>query len=192
MGTPSATQTVTITNIGDQPATDLQGYIVSYSVDYTVVNSCPASLPAGQSCQAGVTFSPSQVGLRSGTIYAAYSPYYGYSKVSVTGTGVPVSGGAGSGTIALSATALNFGTQLQGTTSSSQIVYVYNTGTVPVTIASAVAATSGQTGSSDFQLTNGSYCYSGGYVPAQRGSRGGTATSTSPSRLPPRAARRER
>ncbi len=173
VGTPSATRTVTITNIGDQPATDLQGYIgPGYTIDYIVVNSCPASLPAGQSCQAGVTFSPSQVGLRSGTIYAGYSPNVGYSTVSVTGTGVPVSGGAGSGTIALSATALNFGTQLQGTTSSSQLVYVYNTGTVPVTITSAVAATNGQTGSSDFQLTNGSYCYAGGYVPAQVGPGG--------------------
>ena len=108
---------------------------------------------AGQSCQAGVSFTPTQVGLRTGYLYV-YNPYVGSQTVSLSGTGVATSGSTGSGTVVLSASALNFGTVLQGTTSSTQYLYVYNTGNVPVTITSATAATTGQTGGSDFQVTS--------------------------------------
>ena len=154
VATASSPQTVTITNVGDQPATISSSYIYSSAADYTEVNDCPASLPAGQSCQASVTFTPTQAGLRTGYLYV-YSPESGYQDVSLSGTGV-VGSGTSEGVLTPSSNSLNFGSLLVGTTSTSQPFYVYNTGDVPVTVSSATASTAGQTGSSDFQISSGS------------------------------------
>ena len=163
VATSSAAQTLTITNIGDQPDPYLQGYVYSLSADYTAVTNCPSSLGAGQSCQVSVSFTPTQVGSRVGTVFAGYDPSLGYLTVSASGTGVP---STGDGTIAISGGALNFGTQLQGAVSGSQTIYLFNTGTAPVTITSAEATTTGQSGSSDFQVTS-EYCYGVGSLPAE-------------------------
>ena len=166
VGTASATQTVTITNVGDQAAAFSSGYIYSNSSDFTVVNNCPASLNPGQSCQAAVSFAPTQVGLRTGALYVYGNTYgYSYSTIGLSGTGTTGTGAAGTGTLTLSATSLNFGTQVQGTTSTTQNIYLYNTGSLPITVNSATVSTAGQSASSDFQINQG-YCYGSGYLPA--------------------------
>ncbi|MGA7318061.1 MAG: choice-of-anchor D domain-containing protein, partial [Silvibacterium sp.] len=161
VGTASATQTVTVKNIGDQVATISSGSFYGNSADYTVVSNCPAQLSAGQSCQVGVSFAPAQVGLRNSQLYD-YNYPYGNQAVSLSGTGVAGTGAAGTGTLTLSATSLNFGTQAQGSTSATQYINLYNTGSLPVTVNSATVTTTGQSGSGDFQITQ-SYCYNSGY-----------------------------
>jgi len=99
-----------------------------------------------------VTFSPTQPGLLTDTLYITSSggPT---ASVSLTGSGT-VTGATSS--VTLSATSLQFGPQVVSTTSSSQLLYVTNSGTVPIVVQSYSA-------SGDFQVSN----YSCGTLPFQ-------------------------
>ncbi|HUE04412.1 MAG TPA: choice-of-anchor D domain-containing protein [Bryobacteraceae bacterium] len=125
VGTLSAAQAVTITNMGDQTTTLS---LSTSPADFTELNNCPSQLAPGSSCTANVSFIPTTPGLRTG--YLNISPY-GTGSVSLSGTGT-VNGNATG--LALSATSLNFGVQTVGTTSTGQYVYITNTSTAPVTI----------------------------------------------------------
>ncbi|HTX77239.1 MAG TPA: choice-of-anchor D domain-containing protein, partial [Terracidiphilus sp.] len=153
-GTTSPAQTVTFTNVGDAPAA--MGLSLNTSTGFTEQNNCPAQLQPSQSCQASVKFVPLSTG-QAATTLSQYSGFAGsYANVSLSGQGV-VSGTGGSGTLALSSTGLNFGTQVDGTTSAVQSFNIVNTGTVPVAISSiATTLTSAQGGTTDFQI---SYVY---------------------------------
>jgi len=61
----STQQTVTFTNLYTNP---LDMSSLAISGDYTQTNNCPNPLPANASCTITVTFSPSAIGARTGTI----------------------------------------------------------------------------------------------------------------------------
>jgi hypothetical protein len=71
--TRSSPETVTVTSTGDQP---LSVTSVSVTGDFSQTNSCSAPLPPGATCTVNVTFAPTALGARTGTL-------------SVTGSGLP-------------------------------------------------------------------------------------------------------
>jgi hypothetical protein len=162
VNTTSAPQTVTLTNIGDEPVANLDlvyfnNYYSTSLNGFSGVTNCPASLPPGDSCQVQVTFAPneSEVGPQTATLDNYYYYYYGLaSTVSITGTGVlPTTSGATQG-IALSATTLNFGTEAVGASSGYQFVYLTNTGSETLNLLTpTIALTSSQGSASDFQVS---------------------------------------
>jgi hypothetical protein len=76
IGTTSAPQTLTLTNIGNAPLT-ISG--VAVSGDFAETNTCGASVAAGANCEISVTFTPTATGTRTGTLTitddAAGSPH---------------------------------------------------------------------------------------------------------------------
>jgi hypothetical protein len=84
---------------------------------------CPLSYPPFSGCEWEVDFTPSQTGLRTGTVTIVANDSPSPHIVNLQGTGV--SNGQGT----LSASSLNFGTQPVGTQSQPQQVTLSNTGT---------------------------------------------------------------
>ncbi|HEV2207408.1 MAG TPA: choice-of-anchor D domain-containing protein [Verrucomicrobiae bacterium] len=171
MGTSSAAQTVTLTNSGNATL-----YITSISVsgDFAEANTCGASVTAGASCAINVTFTPTAIGSRAGTLTINDNASGSPQAVALAGSGTgPVVG--------LSPSSLSFSSaQVVGITSAAQTVTLSNTGNALLSITSV--ATSG-----DFAETNtcassvvaGANCtISVTFMPMAAGSRTGTLTIT--------------
>lgn len=158
LGSVSAPQTITITNIGKTavamnptpptPASINSAY--GSGADFQVLDNCPASLAAAASCNVSVTFSPLATGFREASVQVTGSGN-GNPSITVYGTGIV----GGDGTLTFSATTLNFNTELIKTTSAQQSVTVTNASSLPITIYSTAIATKSQTTGSDFALTSG-------------------------------------
>jgi hypothetical protein len=86
VGIRSAVQTVTLTNSGNLPLTIVRIYLSS--TDYSQTHDCPASLPAGASCNLSVTFLPTGSGTRASVVRidddAPGSPH----RLSLSGAGI--------------------------------------------------------------------------------------------------------
>ena len=65
IGTPSASQTVTVTNVSSHSAAFTA---IASSGDFAQTNTCPTTLPAGQNCSITITFTPTAAGSRSGIV----------------------------------------------------------------------------------------------------------------------------
>jgi hypothetical protein len=65
VGKQSASQTVTLTNTGER---DLIIKSIPVSGDFHLTNNCPTRLAAGASCKLGITFTPTELGVRTGTL----------------------------------------------------------------------------------------------------------------------------
>jgi dienelactone hydrolase len=142
-----STKKVTLTNVGTTPVTISSiGVSGTNATDFTQSNNCGSSLGAGAHCTISVTFTPSQLGLRTAAITVTDSAPGSPQSVALSGIGV-ISGPDAT----LSATALTFATQLVGTTSQAQSVTLSDYGTVALNITSI-----GFTGSNpgDFVQTN--------------------------------------
>ena len=136
----AATQTITLTNLSDI-TTALTPY--TSTKDFSALNNCPPPPPPPPdqlapkaTCNVNVTFSPTQTGLRTDslTIYSSVGPN---AYVTLSGTGT-VSGGTTA--ISLSATSLDFGTQVVASSTNAQRVYFFNNGSAPVTVQSLAAS----------------------------------------------------
>jgi parallel beta-helix repeat protein len=91
IGTPSRGQQVTLANSGN---TCFQFLSLGTSGDFSQTNSCsPAGIPGGTSCVFNVTFTPTALGPRSGTLAVTGSDSITTKtpNVSLTGTGVDFS-----------------------------------------------------------------------------------------------------
>jgi hypothetical protein len=151
VGTTSAPQTVTFTNVGDEPFGYMNYEVVSPG--YTLVGNCPTSLPPGNSCQMQVTFAPgvNQVGLAAGVLQ---NDYNAIQQVALSGIGVLPTGSGGSQILSFSGSTLNFGTETVGAASPAQSIYMTNVGTQPVNIlVPTLTLTSSQGSTSDFQVS---------------------------------------
>lgn len=155
LGKSSAAVTVMIENHGDRP---LPIAAVSPNLpDYVVENHCPAKIAPGDKCALSVSFHPTQIGLRSGSIFVqipgstfidGYTYLDGY-YIPVTGTGLKAANGTGD--LQVSQSTYNFGELVVGETSTA-VISLLNSGPAPVTIngISMVAGKSSAPG--DFQL----------------------------------------
>ena len=137
--TSSATQSVTLTNNGDQA---LQLIAAQINGDFTVVNACGNSLNGHSSCALQVASVPRTVGAETGTL--TVSDQYRSQTVSLSGTGVAPPG------VSISPLGpLNFAATAIGLASTTQTVTLTNNGGLPLAIQS-IAATG------DFAIAAGS------------------------------------
>jgi len=141
VGTTSAANAVTVTNNGTASLTFSS---IAATGDFAVAasgTSCSASMSvaAGSACVINVTFTPTAMGSRSGSLTLADNASSSPQTVSLSGTGTP--------TVSLSSSSLTFPAQVSGTTSTAQSVTLTNAGNSPLTI-------SGITASGDFSQTN--------------------------------------
>ena len=172
VGTTSAAQTVTLTNIGK---TVLEFSNAATTGDFGQTNSCPASLPAGASCVISVTFSPTAIGNRYGSVVLTDNAADSPQIVPLAGSGVP------SAAVAFSPTSLNFPNQIVNTTSAPLLVTLTNTGAAAMSITSIASATSefSELNTCGSGLAPGASCtISVTFTPAISGPRAGTITVT--------------
>jgi hypothetical protein len=176
IGTTSAPQTATLTNVG---AAGLVVTDVVASGDFAESDTCVSSspIPANGTCSVSVTFTPTAPGTRSGALTITDNATIRPQTVILTGTGV--------GAVAsLSPTTLSFGNQVDSTTSAAQTVTLLNTGNTTlnvtgVTIAGTNSSDFAQTNNCGSRLTAGASCtLSVTFTPTLAGSETATLTIT--------------
>jgi probable HAF family extracellular repeat protein len=101
LGTSSPAKTVTLTNVGTITFT-ISGIAITGTDagDFAQTHTCGSSLAAGASCTVSVTFKPTQIGNRTGTLSVTDNAPGSPQTVSLSGTGTDVE---------LSPTHLSFG-----------------------------------------------------------------------------------
>jgi hypothetical protein len=89
VGTTSMTQSISITNTGDQPLINQISLTGNNPQDYILTNPCPSTIAVGGFCNLTVAFSPTATGLRNANvnIIANTSNYFSPIPISITGTG---------------------------------------------------------------------------------------------------------
>lgn len=122
VGMSSATQVVTITNLGSATLTDFAGGGVT--APFQASQNCAGGVAPGASCRYFFSFTPSAVGTFTTTSDSATNA--GRFSVRLRGTGV----GAG---LQVNPLSLDFGSVYSGTTSATQIVTIRNTGLTTLT-----------------------------------------------------------
>ena len=160
VGSPSAPQTVTVTNTGTANLTISSALIGgTNSGDFaTSADTCTGApltpTPGSTStCTINVTFTPTATGSRSASLNFTDNAANSQQSVSLTGTGAaPVAG--------VSPPSLTFGNQNLGTTSASQPVTLSNTtGTAALTIASiGISANFGESDNCGGSVLAGGSC----------------------------------
>jgi hypothetical protein len=124
VGTRSASQTVTVVNVG---TTTLTISNIQWSPNFSDSNNCGGSLAPGRSCRINVAFVPTTTGVLTGTLTITDSDVTSPQIVTLTGTGVQAAA-------SLSPTSYNFGTVARRTTSAPFTFTLSNAGTAPLTI----------------------------------------------------------
>jgi FtsP/CotA-like multicopper oxidase with cupredoxin domain len=124
VGTISATQQVTLANVGN---TTLTISNIAWSANFSDSNNCGGSLAPGRSCRINVRFAPTTTGVLTGTLTITDSDVTSPQIVTLTGTGVQAA-------VSLSPTSHNFGTQARRTTSAPFTFILSNSGTASLTI----------------------------------------------------------
>jgi hypothetical protein len=171
VGTSSTSQPVTLTNSGTSAVT---GISISASGDFSETDNCGTTLAANSSCTINVTFTPTAVGTRTGTLTVTDSA--GTQTASLSGTGVA--------NVSLSPSTVPFGNQGVGTTSSPQVATLTNGQNVAVTsvavsITGANAGDFAQTNNCGTTLAANSSCtINVTFTPAGYGARSATLTVT--------------
>jgi hypothetical protein len=173
VGVTSTPQMVFISNTG---SIDVDINTISLvGADFQQTNTCPAKLAPIQGCTFNITFTPSSLGTRNGSLTIMHTAPGSPAIISLFGTGLaPVA--------SLSTTALTFTTQRVGTASPSQIVTLSNTGNAALTISSiAIVGTSAfvQSQNCPSMLGAGSSCaITVRFRPLQTGTFSGTLVVT--------------
>ena len=124
VGQMSAAQTVTVTNATGPGALTLQGLAFAVSGDFSVAqNTCGMQIAIGAACSFQVSFTPTGVGTRIGSV-AITSTTAGSTRVitGLTGTGLAAA------QLVVTPKALQFGTVEVGTNSTAQALTVANPG----------------------------------------------------------------
>jgi hypothetical protein len=134
-GTPSGTQTETLTNISNAPLTIGVAVTGTNTGDFGESDTCVPTLAAGASCTILVTFTPAQLGPRTATITVTDDSADSPESFSLDGIGVTSGPNA-----TFSPATLTFATQLIGTTSSTQSVTLNNYGTAALNVSSIGAS----------------------------------------------------
>ena len=139
VGTTSPAQTVTLTNTGSAA---LSITSIATTGDFAQTNNCGSSVAMGASCTISVTFTPTTINARTGTVSVTDNAPASPQTVSLTGTGTYVSWTPAS---------LNFGTVSVGTTSAPQNITFTNNASATLMIKS-VAVTGAD--NKDFSQTD--------------------------------------
>jgi len=128
VGTSSATQTVTVTNLGSEPLS-ISG--ISASAGFAETDNCSTPLSPSGNCSISVTFTPTAVGEQNGTLTITDNDNGvngSQQTVALSGTGLTPAAAT------LSATSESFGNQVINTTSTARSVTLTSTGTTSLSI----------------------------------------------------------
>jgi uncharacterized repeat protein (TIGR01451 family) len=151
VGTTSADQDVTLTNVGIVPLTITNAAVGGPNPgDFTLAYGvCPSAAPPlaviapGGSCTLNISFAPTNAGTRTATLTVTSDAINGPLNGTVTGNGT-------SPTTGFSPSSLTFPSQAIGTSSAPQTLTVSNSGTATLTI-TAIAISGAN--ASDFSFT---------------------------------------
>jgi hypothetical protein len=171
VGTVSAAQTVTIIDMGSAALTVSNATVTG---DFSIQNGCTSVAAAGGTCAIQVTFTPTMLGTRPGTLTITDSSAGSPRTVQLTGEGAQASA-------ALSPANLSFPDQQPSSTSSAQTVTLSNSGALALQISSVqVSGPFGETNNCGATLTatNGSCTISVTFTPTATGTATGTLTIT--------------
>jgi MBG domain (YGX type)/Cep192 domain 4 len=144
--TVSAGKTVTLVNNQDAPLTGIA--FASSNSDYSITSSCLASLAPRSSCDASITFGPTQPPgtIENATLFISHSAGTSPDTVSLTGT-------SASAPVVVSPNPLDFGSATVGSTTTGRIVTIANAATGPLTFANPLATIAGTFGA-DYAQTS--------------------------------------
>jgi N-acetylneuraminic acid mutarotase len=127
VGVTSPSQTVTVANASDRTVTFTS---IAASGDYAETNTCPTTLTPGQNCAITVSFTPTVAGTRNGAVTLVDDSLGSPSQtIALTGIGEV-------NAISFSPSSLNFGNQLEATSSHPMSVTLVNDGATTVNISS--------------------------------------------------------
>jgi hypothetical protein len=136
LGTTSTAEDVAVFNSGSDPIT---GLTATATGDFAVVGVSCTTIAPSSSCRVSITFTPSAMGVRSGTLTVTENAAGSPQLIPLAGTGVaPI--------LTINPTSLSFGSQAVGTTSAAKTVTLTNTGTDTLNI--TAMSTSGDFSSS--------------------------------------------
>jgi hypothetical protein len=174
IGSTSPAQTVTLSNTGS--ATLLVSSIGA-SGDFGTTNTCGASVAAGANCSIAVTFTPTAVGNRYGTLTVTDNnngTLGSTQTVALEGTG------QGGPLVTLSTSTLTFASEPLQTSSASQAITLTNSGTASLSITSIVPSGDFSASSNCGQsLGTGAACtINVTFTPTAVGTRTGSLTIT--------------
>ena len=170
VGTTSAAQTVTLTNVGS--AVTALG--IAASGDFAQTSNCTTPMAAGTSCTISVTFTPTAAGSRNGTLTIADNA--GNPRpLRMYGVGI-----AAAPLVGLLPPTLTFAPRPVGTTSAPQAVTLVNPGQAALTISGIVASGDfAQTSNCGGSVAAGASCVlSVIFAPTAAGTRTGTVAIT--------------
>ena len=126
IGSPSAPQTITVTNFG---GSNINWLTLSATGPFSETNNCPAVLLPAASCAVSVTFTPPAPGAASGTIGVSDDSY------NLGPLQTLVLNGAGTALAAtITPASISFSSQVIGTSSKASNVTVQSSGTGPVQV----------------------------------------------------------
>jgi hypothetical protein len=176
-GTPSGVLAETVTNTGAL-AVVISGVALAgtNAADFSQHSTCGSSLAAGANCTINVTFTPSQLGPRSGSIRITDNTAGSPHSFSLGGVGLT----SGPNTT-WSATSLTFAAQPVGATSPAQSITLSNYGTAALSIAGiAATANFGESDTCGSSLASGASCSTINvtFMPSLSGSLNGTLSAT--------------
>jgi hypothetical protein len=137
VGSTSAPQSIAFTNTGNGQLTVTS---IQATGDFAQTNNCAILAASTGTCTVVVTYTPTPVGSRTGTIVVTDSAPNSPQTLILSGT-------AGAPANTLSATALTFAEQAVGTSSAAQAVTLTNTGNANMVVSGVSAA-------GDFSQTN--------------------------------------
>ncbi|HLW52249.1 MAG TPA: choice-of-anchor D domain-containing protein [Candidatus Angelobacter sp.] len=170
VSTPSAGQTLTLSNTGSATLT-VSGFSIDNTFEFSQTNNCGSTLAVGASCSINVVFSPSGIGSRSGTLTLNSNSVPALPPVSLSGTGVQPQP-------QISPVSLNFGSQPVNTNTTAQIVTLSNTGTAPLNVNFInISGDFSQTNNCGTSMAAGASCAINViFSPTATGTRAGTIT----------------
>ncbi len=132
VGSSSAAQTITLTNTGGSALTISSLALTgTNSGDFSQTNTCGTSVAAAAKCTIAVLFKPVAIGTRTAAVTITDNATGSPQSVALSGTAV-----AAPAAVSLSPTALTFASQAVGTSSTSQVVTLKNTGGTTLTVSS--------------------------------------------------------
>ncbi|MCX6621041.1 MAG: choice-of-anchor D domain-containing protein [Acidobacteria bacterium] len=167
VGSASTERTVTLTNNQAVPLTITS---IAAAGDFSQTSNCAATIAAASACTISVTFTPSELGVRSGSVTVAHSAANSPSSLPLGGSGVAM--------VVISSSSLSFATQAVGTGSAARNLTLTNNQKVRLIIDSIVV-------SGDFVVANtcggslpagGTCIISVAFAPTAAGTRSGTLT----------------
>jgi len=171
LNSASAPQTATLTNTG---GASLSLANVSVTGDFAQTNNCGTALAAGASCTLSVTFTPTALGSRSGTLAISDNAADSPQQIALSGTGVSAPAPAAVVTPA----SVTFSNQVVNSTSSAQTVTLTNTGNADLSLGGMSASGDfAETTACPSSLPAGASCtIAVTFTPAAVGTQTGTLT----------------